>query len=155
MTAWNLNYSPAPVTDPIQQALMPEGQQNANYTPAGSPAPVAPADWGMNWGTPAPINISNTVDTVDDGGFRWFGQGGAAPTAVKGLGTLMNGWLGMKQLDLAKKQLRENKRQFDMNWGAQKNLTNSQLRDRQAARVASNPGAYQSVGEYMKQNGVQ
>jgi hypothetical protein len=73
----------------------------------------------------------------------WSGQ---TLGAVQGLGNL---WMGMKQYGLAKEKLAESKRQFELNYDAQRKLTNSQLEDRQRARVASNPGAYQSVGDYM------
>ena len=60
----------------------------------------------------------------------------------------------MKQYGLAKKTLEENKRQFQMNYDAQKQSTNTRLEDRQRARVASNSGAYQSVGDYMAANKI-
>ncbi len=60
----------------------------------------------------------------------------------------------MKQYNLAKDTLNENKRQFGLNWDAQKATVNSQLEDRQRARVASNPSAYQSVSAYMDQNRI-
>lgn len=65
-----------------------------------------------------------------------------------------NAWMGMKQYGLAKKQLAEGKQQFALNYDAQRTTTNAQLEDRQRARVASNAGAYQSVGDYMGANGI-
>jgi hypothetical protein len=50
--------------------------------------------------------------------------------------------------------LKESKKQFSQQFGAQKQLTNSRLEDRQKARIASNPGAYESVGSYMGRYGV-
>jgi hypothetical protein len=67
---------------------------------------------------------------------------------------LANVWMGMKQYGLGKKTLAENKRQFGLNFDAQMRTTNAALEDRQRARVASNPGAYQSVGEYMNKNAI-
>ena len=69
-------------------------------------------------------------------------------TALGGL------YLGMQQYNLAKESLANNKSQFAQQFAVQKNLTNSNLEDRQRARIASNSGAYQSVGDYMSQNGV-
>lgn len=60
----------------------------------------------------------------------------------------------MKTYGLAQDQLAESKRQFNANFNTQKKLLNTQMSDRQAARVASNPTAYQSVGDYMSENGV-
>lgn len=82
------------------------------------------------------------------------GQTGWAPTALNAISGLTSAWLGMKQYGLAKDQFKESKRQFNMNFDAQKNLTNSRLEDRQRARIASNPNAYRSVGEYMGTYGV-
>lgn len=79
------------------------------------------------------------------------GWGGLALGAAQGIG---NAWMGMKQYGLAKDQLAQSKKQFDLNFGAQQKTTNAALEDRQRARVASNPGAYQSVGDYMKKNGI-
>ena len=67
---------------------------------------------------------------------------------------LLNAFMGMKQYGLAKESLAEGKRQFGLNYAAQRSTTNAQLEDRQRARVASNPGAYQSVGDYMSTYGI-
>lgn len=88
-----------------------------------------------------------------------FGDGSSANPGnigplVSGGQALMGGYLGFQQLGAAKDKLAESKRQFELNYGAQKTLTNSQLEDRQRARVASNASAYESVGDYMKKNGV-
>lgn len=86
------------------------------------------------------------ADGTTSGGYGQAGLG-----MLQGLGGL---YLGMQQYNLAKEALANSKEQFNRNFAVQKGLTNSQLEDRQRARVASNPGAYQSVGDYMAQNGV-
>lgn len=80
-------------------------------------------------------------------------QGWLAPVmgVAQGIG---NAYMGMKQYGLAEDALKEQKRQFNLNYQNQRKLTNSMLEDRQRARLASNPTAYQSVGDYMKQYGV-
>lgn len=90
-------------------------------------------------------------DSTNMDGTKTQGYGGMALGAASGL---FNAWMGMKQYGLAKQQLAEGKRQFALNYDAQRTTTNSQLQDRQAARVASNPNAYQSVGDYMNANGI-
>ncbi len=81
-------------------------------------------------------------------------QGWAAPV-IGGASALAQGFLGMQQYGLAKDTLQQQKDQFNANYNNQKTLTNAQLTDRQTARVAAGaPGAYQSVGSYMAQNGI-
>lgn len=80
-------------------------------------------------------------------------QGMAMPL-ISGASALMSGFLGLKQYGLQKDALKQSKKEFEMNWGAQQKATNSAMEDRQRARVASNPNAYQSVGDYMKKNGI-
>lgn len=84
-------------------------------------------------------------------GTSFNGWGGMAMGAIQGLG---NAYMGMKQYGLAKEQLQFSKDSFERNFAAQRQMTNTNLMDRQRARVASNPGAYQSVGDYMNENGV-
>ena len=67
-----------------------------------------------------------------------------------GVNSLLQGYLGFQNLGLAKKQYQSQLDQFNKQWDANKKLTNASLADRQAARVASNPNAYQSVDDYMK-----
>lgn len=74
--------------------------------------------------------------------------------AVGAGGALMSGFLGLQQYGLAKQALAQSKQQFETNFAAQRSTTNAQLEDRQRARVASSPGAYQSVGDYMNHYGI-
>ena len=90
---------------------------------------------------------------TDSTGAKITDQGSLMPALGLANGAF-NVWMGMKQYGLAKDQLAEGRQQFALNYDAQRTTTNSQLQDRQAARVASNPGAYQSVGTYMDANGI-
>ena len=79
---------------------------------------------------------------------------GWAPAAL-GVGQALFGALqGNRALKMAQDQFKESKRQFDLNFNAQRQSINTQLEDRQRARVASNPGAYQDVDSYLKKNKV-
>ncbi len=92
------------------------------------------------------------LDSTDAAGIKTQGWNGPALGAVAGLG---NAYMGMQQLNLAKETLANNKRQFDMNYGAQRTTTNARLEDRQRARVnGSAPGTYESVGDYMNKHRV-
>lgn len=88
-------------------------------------------------------------------GTQHMGWGGMALGAGQ---ALFGAWDGMRNYNLQKDQLAFSKDAFAKNWDAQRKTTNSQLQDRQQARLASREGAssnpYQSVGDYMKQNGI-
>lgn len=103
---------------------------------------VSFADRLRSWGV---------LDSKNANGTMTQGWGIPALGAAQGL---FNGWMGLKQYGLFKEQLGEQKRQFGLNYDAQVKTTNSALEDRQRARVASNPGAYQSVGDYMAANRI-
>jgi hypothetical protein len=81
-------------------------------------------------------------------------SGGWAPVAL-GAGQAIFGALqGNKATKLAEDQFKEGKRQFDLNFNAQRSTINSQLEDRQRARVASNPTAYENTDDYLRKNRV-
>lgn len=102
---------------------------------------------GMDWGSFKDGLLGSTnADGIKTPGWGGLGLGAA--------NSLFNGWLGMKKLGVAEDELKENKRQFNMNWGAQKKTTNSELADRQRRRVSSGGGA-QPVGQYMSKWGIQ
>ena len=144
-------------------------------------ANAAPATFGSTaYSTPGPAAWQEEI--VNSPGFNPIGSGGVTIPGVTGQRSFMDGLLGyegkngyvpgwggmalgaasgigqammsMKQYGLMEDQLKESKRQFDINYGMQKKAFNNQLEDRQRARVASNPGAYESVGDYMKKYGA-
>ena len=84
-------------------------------------------------------------------GIKTDGWGGLALGGAQGMA---GAYLGMKQYGMAKQQLEESKRQFNANFAAQRKTLNTAMEDRQAARVASNSEAYESVGSYMNKNRV-
>jgi hypothetical protein len=66
----------------------------------------------------------------------------------------VNAFMGMKQFGLYEDAMQQARDQFNKNYAAQRATTNGQLEDRQRARIASNPGAYESVDAYMARNGI-
>jgi hypothetical protein len=117
--------------------------------PAGSTPGATP---GMFAGLSDWMKSSGILGSYDPKtGIKTDGWGSLALGAAQGLGGL---YMGMQQYNLAKDTLENNKAQFERNYAAQRTTTNANLEDRQRARVASNAGAYQSVGDYMAQNGV-
>lgn len=93
-----------------------------------------------------PTFLQGMTGYTDANGNKIAGWGGPALGALQGVGNL---WSGMQQYGVARDALRQQRREFDANFGAQRNMINSQLEDRQRARVASNPGAYRPVDQYM------
>jgi hypothetical protein len=80
------------------------------------------------------------------GAFGQLAQGGAA---------IWNAWNATKAQDMAEEQYKESKRQFNMNWGAQKNTINAQMEDRQRARIDASPNSgFLPVDQYMTKYGV-
>lgn len=109
-----------------------------------------PAVAATQAGQVAPSFLDGMLGYSDANGFQ-PGWGGAALGALQGIG---NAYMGMKQYGLAEDALKEQKRQFDINYGAQKKAFNSQIEDRQNARNAANPGAYDDTPTYMKKYGL-
>lgn len=104
------------------------------------------APGGMFSGIGQWMKDSGFLGTRDQQGWGGLALGGAS--------SLANMYMGMKQYGLAKDQLAFQKESFNKQYDANRTLTNSRLEDRQRARVASNAGAYQSVGDYMNEKGV-
>ena len=131
------------------------GQPASTYLQGQGPL----ANYGLNWG----FGNNPTTQLVNNTGSDWFSRNNlfgdknqiGVLDGIFGIGKgLMDGWLGMEKLDLAKDSLNFQKDAFSKQFENQRTLTNAELRDRQNARVASNPTAYQSVDDYMKANGV-
>lgn len=130
-------YGPGPSGAPADgSSLMPQG--TGVLQPGGGPG------YTPNW-------LDKLTGYTDANGIE---HGGYGQLALGGFTGLANLYMGLKNFGLAEDMFKENKRQFNLNFEAQRSLTNTSLRDRQAARVASNPTAYQSVGDYMKDNGI-
>lgn len=104
----------------------------AQASPAGVPG-TPPVDW---------LSMEGIFGKEGKGGW-----GNLALNTAQGIGNLI---MGLNQYGLAKDAFNESKRQFGLNYNMQRNDINRNLEDRQAARVASNAGAYESVGDYMK-----
>lgn len=121
---------------------------------AGS-AVNAPIGGGMNYAGGGTGQAGPVTQWLRDQGILGTrdaqGWGGLALGGAQALGGL---YLGMKQYNLAKEALAASKSQFERNFANQVKNTNTALEDRQRARVASNAGAYQSVGDYMNDHKV-
>lgn len=110
----------------------------------GSTTPTVPVDTGASF-------MKSLLGYKDAQGNQFQGWGGLALGAAQGIGNL---FMGMQQYNLAKESLANSKAQFEKNYAAQAQTTNTALEDRQRARVASNAGAYESVDSYMSKHKV-
>ena len=78
----------------------------------------------------------------------------AVSGGISAIASLTSAYMGMKQYGLAKNQFDFQKQAYDENRLAQATNYNTEIKDRQRARVASNPGAYEPVGSYMDKNRI-
>ena len=126
---------------------------------------MSPSLDSLSTGFTNSANTFNNTSLTDSGGSGSFldsilgGMGDISglqmgQLGLGGVNSLLQGYLGFQNLGLAKKQYQSQLDQFNKQWDANKKLTNASLADRQAARVASNPNAYQSVDDYMKKYGI-
>jgi|TARA_B110000908_G_scaffold80337_1_gene96255 hypothetical protein len=95
-------------------------------------------------------NAWNSGGTAANGNqtMNSFSQGLNAVTG------LTSAWFGLEKLKQSKKSFSESRKQFALNYGAQRQDYNTKLEDRQKARVASNPNHFESVGSYMDKNRI-
>lgn len=114
----------------------------------------------LDFGSPSsllgtnPLGLSPTP-TKTSGLMGFLNTNAKGLTAGTNLLTgLLGGYLGMKQLGLAKKQYEFEKDAFNRQYAAQRTTLNAEMRDRQQARVTARPWAAQAVEDYMKQNEV-
>ena len=97
--------------------------------------------------------------TQSDGAFSKLGNWASQNTDLLKAGTgLITGglgaWNGMNQNKLMRKNMNQQASQFREQMDLSKQSINRNLEDRQRARVASNPVAYESVESYKKKYGV-
>ena len=147
--SWGIGGSPDVPSivpgDGVTQFVNPAAYANPN----GAVPALGSGDWmGDVMGSFKNIPWLSTKDA------RGIEQQSVLSSAFSGLQSLGNGYLALKQLGLAQDQFNFQKDAFNKNWAAKKATTNAALEDRQRARVASNSGAYQSVGDYMNQYGI-
>ena len=134
-----------------------QGMPNVNATPYAPQAQSFIEQPGMQNimanNQPPSFNpsLSHRLFGYQDGNVN---VGGMAPGLLQGAGSIAQSILGWGQLGEAKRQNAFTQDAWQKQYDNQATLTNASQRDRQSARVAAAPGAYQSVGEYMQQNKV-
>lgn len=142
------------------QTYRPFNLGNAVLQQTAAPQIMAnsPMDW-INQVKNAPIGTQTPAQAGGWGGFMegligkngQQGWGNMALGALQGIG---GAYMGMKQYGLAKDALAQSQNQFNLNYNAQRQSTNTQLEDRQRARVAATDGRAESVDSYMERNRI-
>lgn len=105
----------------------------------------------------AGVDISGNGNNLYQNGFGTTGQTsnlsmlGSGVSALQGLASI---YLGFQNANTAKQQAAQAQNNWDTQWAANVKTTNASLSDRQAARVASNSKAYESVDSYMSKYGI-
>lgn len=137
------------------------GKPRLGRAPGFSLPPTSDLLGGTNYSLGAPklgggalAGTEERRNSIWDSALSTKDQQGWLTPMLSAAQTGLGAYFGMKNYGLAKKQFAAAQDQFAKEYEAQRSLTNSQLADRQAARVASNPGAYQSVGDYMGQYAI-
>lgn len=124
------------------------GVQGLNFNQPGIDPNIHGTDFGAP-GSPVP----GAPETPGFGEGSQFGQNVLG--GVQALTGVANAYLGYKNYGLAKDQLAENQKQFNLNFNNQAQLTNNQLSDQFAVRADSGTtGDYGNVNEYLAAKGV-
>jgi hypothetical protein len=140
------SYSIQQITDPAASQVNLSGLTDSLPGISASASTPAASNWFSSW-----LNNSGVLGQKLADGTQIQGWGMPAIGVASGLA---NAYFGAQQLGIAKDSLEQQKKAFQLNFDAQKKTTNAALADRQNARVASNPGAYASTADYMKQYGI-
>ena len=158
----NLQFSNDPSW--MYQQLPGMSQPNLNMQ---AQIPTAINPWQQDLGAAVQNNAYKSLG-LDSSGFyqagvnpqtggigNWMANNGNLINA--GVGLLTGGFgafNGMKQNSLLERNLNMQSSQFREQMDLSKQTMNRNLEDRQRARVASNPVAYEPVSEYMKKYGA-
>ena len=114
-------------TDDAWKAMQETITASSGYSPeeqglfdqTGNLKGTTPEEWGPNIGT------ANVI-----------------ASGLKGFGSLAQGWAALKQMDVAKDHLAENRRQYDQNYATQLEIVNKEYADRARSNriTGNNPG---------------
>lgn len=122
---------------------------NNNTSTLGSSMSYNPTQSTALGGTGSGISTDSIADSL--GGMSGLQMGQLGLGALSGL---FNGYLGYNNMRTAQRQAAQAQQNWNKQWNANVKTTNASLSDRQTARVASNPTAYESVDSYMKKYGI-
>lgn len=157
--SWDAYRNPSLSADQAS-FLMPSYSNNASYQPWVSPSALGADAFATNAvsGMPTDMNFANLGQATPVQGLMTDFKNLGIGQQVQAVGSVINGaanaYNAYNSTKIAKDQLAFTKNSWNKQFQANKNLTNASLADRQNSRVASNPGAYQSVDAYMNKYGI-
>lgn len=140
MSDWGI--APSPITDGLSNSF---SNSSLGFQGIGNWMQSGGLGGGGGGGFMDSLRSSGFLGS--DGNQGW---GGMALGALGGLGSA---FMGMKNYGLAKQGLADSREQFSKNYAAQRDTLNTQMEDRQRARVAANSGS-ESVDGYMQRNRI-
>lgn len=122
-------------------------------SPDGEPANIQDVMGTNTTSAPGSLwGIKGMLSTKDDKtGVTTEGKLGAGIGAFTGLA---NAYLGWQQFSLAKEQMAQNKKIFNLNFANQAQTINTSLADRQRSREIGWGGLAESTDSYMKKNAI-
>lgn len=129
----------------------PDLSFNGNFNAMGSNPTYTSVGTALGMDMPSYSQGSNWFSNASN----WASQN--ADLLKSGIGLVTGGlgaWNGFQQNKLMKESMAQQAGQFREQMDLSKQNINRNLEDRQRARVASNPTAYESVDSYMKKYGV-
>ena len=139
---------------------------NAQSLPYNTGALTPSVDFNATGAMPSYQSLGTSMGSINTGGLPastgWLGtannwMSNNADLMKAGIGAITGGigaWQGMQQNKLMRENMQQQAGQFREQMNLSKQNINRNLEDRQRARVASNPVAYESVDSYMKKYGV-
>lgn len=128
-----------------QNVLGIQAPQSLSYTSSTPTQPIQGNTFSQGL-----RNLGNQLQT----GFGKMSLGEKGSMVLGAVGSALNAYNAYKSNKLAKDQFNFQKQAWQANFNNQRKMTNSQLEDRQKARVANNPIQNESVDSYMRKYGV-
>lgn len=119
---------------------------------------------GFGYGGQGANSLPNASDLFGGIDFKGMGDGYSSASwmdklgGIEGIFDIANlaatGIFGSKQLSMAEDMMKQNQKQFGLNYDAQRNLINAELADRQRRRVRDPNSTNMSPEDYMAQYGI-
>ena len=137
--------NPATYSNPNNPVMFYTNPATGGWTPAMENPNVLFADIAQI----KPTAVPRFADKLRDFNSQY---GSTITGGLQGFAGLWGAYNGMQQNKLVKQQMANSLNQWNKNYANQVASYNTRLEDRQNARVAANPNAYESTASYMEKN---